>query len=56
MGGSVGTYKGRKFVSKENSPPVRPKIPKNANLESLHQAMEEDSTAIDVLKREVRRA
>lgn len=54
-GGAVGTYKGRKFVPKEKSaaPAARLKIPKNVNLEGLHQAMEEDSTAVDVLKREV---
>lgn len=55
-GGTVGTYKGRKFVPKEKATAAaaRLKIPKNVNLEGLHQAMEEDSTAVDVLKREVR--
>lgn len=54
-GGTVGTYKGRKFVpSKENkAAAAKMKIPKNVNLEDLHQAMEDDSTAVDVLKREV---
>ncbi len=54
-GGTVGTYKGRKFVlSKENKVvAAKMKIPKNVNLEDLHQAMEDDSTAVDVLKREV---
>lgn len=52
-GGAVGTYKGRKFVLKEKAvAPSSLKIPKNVNLEGLHQAMEEDSTAVDVLKRE----
>lgn len=58
-GGSVGTYKGRKFATKEKvttttANETRLKIPKNVNLEGLHLAMEEDSTAVDVLKREVR--
>lgn len=54
-GGSVGTYKGRKFMPKEkpSASAARLKIPKNVNLEGLHQAMEEDYTAVDVLKREV---
>lgn len=52
-GGTVGTYKGRKFVPKEKAAAAKLKIPKNLNLEGLHQAMEEDSTAVDVLKREV---
>lgn len=58
-GGSVGTYKGRKFATKEKAATTtaanetRLKIPKNVNLEGLHLAMEEDSTAVDVLKREV---
>lgn len=59
-GGTVGTYKGRKFVPMKDSKAAaaaasaRAKIPKNVNLEDLHQAMEDDSTAVDVLKREVR--
>lgn len=62
-GGTVGTYKGRKFVPAKDSKPApapapaasaKMKIPKNVNLEDLHQAMEDDSTAVDVLKREVR--
>ncbi|CBN79110.1 Neurofilament triplet L protein, putative [Ectocarpus siliculosus] len=56
-GGTVGTYKGRKFVPTKDKPAVaaaeKSKIPKNVNLEDLHQAMEDDSTAVDVLKREV---
>lgn len=64
-GGTVGTYKGRKFVPTKGSKAtaaeraaakMKMKIPKNVNLEDLHQAMEEDSTAVDVLKREVRTA
>lgn len=59
-GGTVGTYKGRKFVPAKDSKvaaaaaSAKIKIPKNVNLEDLHQAMEDDSTAVDVLKREVR--
>lgn len=57
-GGTVGTYKGRKFVPTKDKAAVaaagKSKIPKNVNLEDLHQAMEDDSTAVDVLKREVR--
>lgn len=60
-GGTVGTYKGRKFVPTKDSKAAaaaaasaKMKIPKNVNLEDLHQAMEDDSTAVDVLKREVR--
>lgn len=57
-GGTVGTYKGRKFVPSKDSKAAavasaKMKIPKNVNLEDLHQAMEDDSTAVDVLKREV---
>eukprot|EP00752_Nemacystus_decipiens_P014297 g12717.t1 len=58
-GGTVGTYKGRKFVpAKDKAVPAaaasaKMKIPKNVNLEDLHQAMEDDATAVDVLKREV---
>lgn len=58
-GGTVGTYKGRKFVPAKDSKAAaatasaKMKIPKNVNLEDLHQAMEDDSTAVDVLKREV---
>lgn len=57
-GGTVGTYKGRKFVSTKDSraaavASAKMKIPKNVNLEDLHQAMEDDATAVDVLKREV---
>lgn len=53
-GGNVGTYKGRRFVSKEKAAgPTELKMVKNVDLEGLHEAMEEDSTAVDVLKREV---
>ena len=52
-GGTIGTYKGRRFVSK-NGPATNLKIPKNVNLDGLHHAMAEDSTAIDILKREVK--
>lgn len=57
-GGAVGTYKGRRFVPRDKIAAKTPaagrlKIPKNVNLEGLHQAMEEDSRAVDVLKREV---
>ncbi|CAM9203014.1 unnamed protein product, partial [Ectocarpus fasciculatus] len=56
-GGTVGTYKGRKFIPTKDKAAVaaagKSKIPKNVNLEDLHQAMEDDSTAVDVLKREV---
>ncbi|CAM9292147.1 unnamed protein product [Scytosiphon promiscuus] len=58
-GGAIGTYKGRKFVSTKDgkaaaaAAAAKMKIPKNVNLEDLHQAMEDDSTAVDVLKREV---
>lgn len=53
-GGTVGTYRGRKFVPREKAAAAaKLKIPKNVNLEGLHQAMEEDSAAVDALKREV---
>lgn len=51
-GGAVGTYKGRKFVHVEKAA-AKVKIPKSVNLEGLHLAMEEDSTAVGALKREV---
>ena len=51
-GCAVATYKGRKFVHVEKAA-AKVKIPKSVNLEGLHLAMEEDSTAVGALKREV---
>jgi hypothetical protein len=54
-GGSVGTYRGRKFVPRPKQPPSRHRIPKNVNLEVLHQALEEDTAAVASMKREMHR-
>jgi hypothetical protein len=54
-GGSVGTYKGRKFVPRPKQAPSRPRIPKNVNLEVLHQALAEDTAAVASMKREMHR-